>query len=203
MAILLILGSLAYTALAKWNEAGRRAQCGNRARALGQAVLLYAADNQMTLPGENKPKSANPRETSVYQYARLVLPYLGLTLEQARAAPQFFRCPSRTNGTVDLPNYIFSGSNEVSSAQLGVAGVRLARVSHPSRTVLLGEAGAAVPFSNHPYITQSPRPDAKVVLCFVDGHVEFLPIHSGGGGGFTTKQNPPPGYGYQWSATVD
>lgn len=203
MSILLILAALAFTTLGKWNESGRRVQCANRARTLGHAVLQYAADHQMTLPGENRSKSANPRATIIYQYTTLILPYLGLTLDQARTAPQYFRCPSRTNGTVDLPNYIFSGSNELSSGQLGVAGMRLASVAQPSRTILLGEAGAAVPFSNHPYTTQAPKPDAKVVLCFVDGHVEFLPIHSAGGGGFTTKQNPPTGYGYQWSASRD
>ena len=203
MAILLILAGLAFTMLGKWNESGRRAQCANRARTLGHAVLLYAADQNMTLPGENISKSANPRETIIYQYTMLILPYLGLTLEQARAAPQYFRCPSRTNGTVDLPNYIFSGSNELSPSQLGVAGARLASQGQPARTILLGEAGAAVPFSNHPYTTQVPRPDAKVVLCFVDGHVEFLPIYSAGGVGFTSRGNPPSGYGYIWGASLD
>jgi type II secretory pathway pseudopilin PulG len=203
MTILLILAALALPMMEKWSESGREAQCANRARTLGQAVLLYAADHQMTLPGENISKSAAPRMTTIYQYAMLILPYLGLTLEQARAAPHYFRCPSRTNGTVDLPNYIFSGANELSPAQLGVAGVRLKSMGQPSRTVLLGEAGAAVPFSNHPFTTQAPRPDAKVVLFFVDGHMGFLPIYSGGGGGFTTKENPPPGYGYQWSANLD
>ena len=69
--------------------------------------------------------------------------------------------------------------------------------------LLLGEAGAAVPFSNHPYTTQVPRPDSKVVLCFVDGHVEFLPIYSAGGVGFTSRGNPPSDYGYIWGASLD
>jgi type II secretory pathway pseudopilin PulG len=203
MAILLILAGLAFTMLGKWNESGRRAQCANRVRALGQAVLLYAADQNMTLPGENAAKSAFPRSTIIYKYTELILPYMNLTLEQARATPSYFRCPSRTNGTVDLPNYIFSGANELSTSQLGVAGARLASLSRPGRTVLLGEAGCAVPFSNHPYTTQIAHADAKSVLCFVDGHVEFLPIYSSGAGGFTTKANPPLEYGYQWDGSMD
>jgi prepilin-type processing-associated H-X9-DG protein len=203
MAILLILTGLAFTILGKWNESGRRAQCANRARTLGHAVLLYAADQNMTLPGENAAKSAFPRSTIIYKYTELILPYMNLTLEQARATPSYFRCPSRTNGTVDLPNYIFSGANELSTSQLGVAGARLASLSRPGRTVLLGEAGCAVPFSNHPYTTQVAHADAKSVLCFVDGHVEFLPIYSSGAGGFTTKANPPLEYGYQWDGSMD
>ena len=203
MAILLILAGLVFPMIGKWRESGQRAQCANRVRTLGHAVLLYAADHDMTLPGENISKSAAPRMTIIYQYTALILPYLGLTLEQARVAPQYFRCPSRTNGTVDLPNYIFSGSNELSPSQLGVAGARLASLGQPVRTILLGEAGAAVPFSNHPYTSQNPRPDAKAVLCFVDGHVEFLPIYSAGGAGFTSRENPPPAYGYVWRASLD
>ncbi len=203
MTILLLLAMLGLAGFGKLSETGRRSQCANRVRALGHAVLLYAADRQMTLPGENVSKSASPGATIIYQYTQLILPYMNLTLEQARATPKHFRCPSRTNGTVDMSNYIFSGANELSPSQRGVAGVRLASLRRPGRTVLLGEAGCAVPFSNHPYTTQAARADAKSMLCFVDGHVEFLPIHSSGSGGFTTKTNPPPEYGYQWDGSED
>ncbi len=155
----------------------------------------------MALPGAGKPPTGNPFTSVSYTYTWDILPYLGLTEEQARQQRPLFCCPSRTgatNGDFQSPHYVFSGANNIAPALRGLSGVRLPAIKRPARTVLMAEAGASVPFSNHPFTGTAAVPDAKCWLYFVDGHSGFLPIHSYGGAN-TLAKDPPASYGYQWS----
>jgi hypothetical protein len=155
----------------------------------------------MALPGAGKPPTGNPFTSVSYTYTWDILPYLGLTEEQARQQRPLFCCPSRTgatNGDFQSPHYVFSGANNIAPALRGLSGVRLPAIKRPARTVLMTEAGASVPFSNHPFTGTVAVPDAKCWVYFVDGHSGFLPIHSFGGAN-TLAKDPPASYGYQWS----
>ena len=155
----------------------------------------------MVLPGAGQPPTGNPLTSVSYTYTRDILPYLGLTEEQARQRRPLFCCPSRTaatNGDLQSPHYVFSGANNISPTLRGLSGVRLPAVKRPARTVLMAEAGASVPFSNHPFTGTVAVPDAKCWVFFVDGHSGFLPIHSFGGAN-TLAKDPPASCGYQWS----
>ena len=201
IAVIAVLAGLAATALPSMLELGRRMQCQARLANLGRTVLLFTQDNDMALPGAGKPPTGNPTTSVSYTYTRDILPYLGLSEEQAQQSRSLFCCPSRadaTNGYFHSPHYVFSGANNIAPALCGLAGVRLPAIKKPARTVLMAEAGASVPFSNHPFTGTTAKPDAKCWLFFVDGHSEFLPIYSFGGAN-TLAKDPPESYGYQWS----
>ena len=201
IALIALLAALVVAVAPSMLEFGRRVQCQTRLAHLGRTLLLYAQDNAMTLPGAGKPPTGNPMTSVCYTYTRDLLPYLGLTEEQARQNRALFCCPSRTaatNGTFQSPHYVFSGANNASPALLGLSGVRLPAIKKPARTVLMAEAGASVPFSNHPFEGTTAVRDAKCWLFFVDGHSAFLPVYSYGGPN-TLAKDPPESYGYQWS----
>ncbi len=201
IAVVAVLAGLAASAVPSILERVRRVQCQARLANLGRAVLHYAQDHGTTLPGGGKPPTGNPATSVSYTYTRDILPYLGLTEEQARQQHTVFCCPSRTgatNGNFQSPHYVFSGANNIAPALCGLSGVRLPAIKKPARTVLMAEAGVSVPFSNHPFTGTKAVPDAKCWLFFVDGHSEFLHIHSFGGAN-TVAKDPPESYGYQWS----
>lgn len=201
IALIALLAGLAASGLPAVLESGRRVQCQTRLANLGRTVLLYAQDHGMALPGVGKPPTGNPYTSVSYTYTRDILPYLGLTEEQARQQRTLFCCPSRTdatNGNFQSPHYVFSGANNIAPVLRGLSGVRLPAIKRPARTVLMAEAGASVPFSNHPFTDTTAKPEAKCWLFFVDGHSEFLPIHCFGGAN-TLAKDPPESYGYQWS----
>ena len=168
---------------------------------LGRALLMYELDNHLTFPGNPDAPTGIPLASVVYTYTRDILPHLGLNEEQARRSRDIFRCPSRvmaTNGTFEFPHYFFNGANHISPMYLGLAGVRSDSILSPAQTVLMGEAAAATPFSNHPFRGPRREPDARCWLFFVDGHTAFLPIHSPGTN-LTVVADPPASYGYRWS----
>ena len=201
IALIAVLAGLAASAVPSIVGRVARVHCQARLARLGHAVLLYAEDHGMALPGAGKPPTGNPFTSVSYTYTWDILPYLGLTEEQARQQRPLFCCPSRTgatNGDFQSPHYVFSGANNIAPALRGLSGVRLPAIKRPARTVLMAEAGASVPFSNHPFTGTAAVPDAKCWLYFVDGHSGFLPIHSYGGAN-TLAKDPPASYGYQWS----
>ena len=201
IALIAVLAGSAASAVPSIVGRVARVHCQARLARLGHAVLLYAEDHGMALPGAGKPPTGNPFTSVSYTYTWDILPYLGLTEEQARQQRPLFCCPSRTgatNGDLQSPHYVFSGANNISPTLRGLSGVRLPAIKRPARTVLMTEAGASVPFSNHPFTGTAAVPDAKCWVFFVDGHSGFLPIHSFGGAN-TLAKDPPASYGYQWS----
>lgn len=201
IAVIAVLAGLAASAVPSMLEVGRRVQCQSRLANLGRNLLLFAQDNAMLLPGAGKRPTGSPYTSVSYTYTSDILPYLGVTEEQARQHRELFCCPSRTdatNGNFQSPHYVFSGANNIAPALRGLSGVCLPAIQKPARTVLMAEAGASVPFSNHPFTDTTAKPEAKCWLFFVDGHSEFLPIHSFGGAN-TLAKDPPESYGYQWS----
>ena len=120
-------------------------------------------------------------------------------------------------------SYEFNGANQATNAQIsllgvkalpGISGRKLTTIEHPERTVLVADASAFVPYSwhqpQHPAINSQgfEMPlfnNAKNVVGFVDGHVDYVKIYwdsstnFGGYYSFSYFYNPPSGYDYQWS----
>lgn len=98
--------------------------------------------------------------------------------------------------------------------RVGIAGLALSSIKHPSRTVLVTEAPALFPFSwhqpKHPLYVGSTSicpnaifNDAMNMVSFVDGHVSYVKIYWSGATGLmgsSCSYDPPAGYEYQWSA---
>lgn len=118
----------------------------------------------------------------------------------------------------DYSSYGFNGGTATRSfafgATPGIGGQKLSSIKEPSKTAFLVEASAFYPFSWH---QPSPTPgaefvegggaifnDAKNVVSFVDGHVNYINIYwntntANGSYGMAMLYDPPAGYDYKWS----
>jgi hypothetical protein len=120
----------------------------------------------------------------------------------------------------DFSSYVFNAGNlflpAKSPALPGIAGMNLASIKHPSRTVLVTEAPALFPFSWHKpkrplyIIARDNCPDhifnnAMNMVIFVDGHVSYVKIYWNAARPAdhvfvpACAYDPPEGYDYQWS----
>ena len=126
----------------------------------------------------------------------------------------------------DYSSYGFNGANASTNrvrgsdgvsfpGPLGIAGCSLAAIKHPVKTILVADLPAYDPYSWHqpetPYYhylfftSLLDFNNAKNLVCFVDGHGSYLPIHwQSAESNYVIRAacdyNPPPGYDYQWSA---
>jgi prepilin-type N-terminal cleavage/methylation domain-containing protein len=122
-------------------------------------------------------------------------------------------------------SYEFNGANAADTKVIsqfypeikslpGISGLKLSSIVHPAKTVLVAEGTAFAPYSwhePHPAVTMPDGfelpffNDAKNVVSFVDGHVNYLKIYYNtstnalGFYSFAFNYNPPAGYDYQWS----
>jgi prepilin-type N-terminal cleavage/methylation domain-containing protein len=113
---------------------------------------------------------------------------------------------------VDFSSYSFNGgdgrtemagTNGASLTRPGLGNVKLSAVKHPSRTVLLAEASAFAPWSWHEPSSRVWFNDARNLVSYVDGHVNFIPIYLediAHHKGLAIFYDPPAGYDYQWTA---
>jgi hypothetical protein len=105
-------------------------------------------------------------------------------------------------GTLTLPDYLFCEGNQLNSSFPGLASARLSQLTRPSSTLLLVEICAAVPYVLHATTPSGTNAysGAKSVVCFTNGHTDFIPIYCDGSAAPSFHANPPASYGYQWSA---
>jgi prepilin-type N-terminal cleavage/methylation domain-containing protein len=118
----------------------------------------------------------------------------------------------------DYSSYGFNGGTATRSYAFGptpgIGGQKLSSVKNPAKTVLLAEASAFFPCSWHePYPTPGAEyidggealfNDAKNMVSYVDGHVNFIKIYwrtNVVNGSYSTAMgyDPPAGYDYKWS----
>jgi prepilin-type N-terminal cleavage/methylation domain-containing protein len=110
-------------------------------------------------------------------------------------------------------SYLFNGGDNVTRnfaafnvTLPGLTGVKLTSIKHPDRTVLVSEWSAAVPWSWHEPSPSLMFNDARNVVSFVDGHVNYIKIYwnsapyAGGTMSLAVQYDPPASYDYQWSA---
>jgi len=126
----------------------------------------------------------------------------------------------------DYSSYGFNGANANTNrvrgsdgvsfpSPLGIAGFSLGAIQHPVKTILVADLPAYDPYSWHQPETPFYHPwfftsllnfnNAKNLVCFVDGHGSYIPIHwQSARSNYVIRAacdyNPPPGYEYQWSA---
>jgi len=200
VAIIGVLAALLVPAVSSARSSAQRSQCMNRCSTLGKALLLYAQDNDGQLPANASPNYGNMNSGIWFDYAALLLPYLNIT-SAASSDPSLFRCPVKQTGTLSRPDYLFNGANQLNPSFPGLAGISVAQLNKPSSTLLIVEICAAVPYSLHAPSQNGTNATsgAKSVVCFADGHTDFLPIYWDGAGAPSFHADPPASYGYQWS----
>ncbi len=238
--IIAILASLLLTAVSRSISAAKRVTCMNNLRQIGLGVRLYADDANDKTPG----KKAGERLVFT-GYKELMKSYVGLN-GASSVQDKLFACPADVyyydtafgkrrpgpgyegyvpeswcaQSNSGFTSYVFNAGNLFGPAKKfalpGIAGVPMSSIRHPSRTVLVTEAPARIPFSWH-----QPRRllftmlrsgidcktaffnDSMNTVSFVDGHVSYIKIYWKPSTNYVFSPacayDPPAGYDYQWS----
>jgi prepilin-type N-terminal cleavage/methylation domain-containing protein/prepilin-type processing-associated H-X9-DG protein len=168
----------------------------------------------------------------VFFYKPLVMNYLGLQGAPS-SHDKVFACPADTFVYFNAPpafhaeslhdqldsyysSYAYNGFGEdpddlpglpdgAASPPPGLYGCKLAAITDPSKTVLVAEASAFLPFAWHDSARPPPGAygfnNARSVVSFADGHVSYIPVYFDTNSALVTCfYNPPDGYDYKWSA---
>jgi prepilin-type N-terminal cleavage/methylation domain-containing protein len=234
IAIIAVLSALLMPAISKAKDKARLTVCLNNLRQVNVAVRLYADDFNDGLPNSGAGAAATNRGILYSGYKRLIDEYMGTRSGSSRTH-QIFSCPAdvfypsfmRSGGgaarniqeslhktdAFDYSSYAFNGGDNMIRSNrtdrwrdLGLTGHTMSSVRDPSRTVLVCEAAAIVPWSWHePARGKLQYGDARDVVTFVDGHASVVKIFwdgsrlSSGAFTFAFNADPPANYQYQWS----
>lgn len=229
IAVIGILAALLFPVLSGAKAEGKRTACLNNVRQINLGIHMYCDDSS-----DVSPVTANPVEKMpLLAYKELMKSYVGLK-GRSSPQDTLFACPadifyytrtkdSRGFDTVfqgqheqsryDYSSYWFNGFNALSNwnavgsghFRLGIAGVKMASIKEPVKTVLAAEAPAFYPYSWHQ--PQTPAPvefpmfdNAKNVASFVDGHASYIKFYwDEAVRAYSFSYNPPAEYDYKWS----
>jgi type II secretory pathway pseudopilin PulG len=182
-------------------------QCIANLQKVSQAVIMYADDNQKTLPSADKTSMNGVW----WWYKEQVKRYAGLT-EKSSPNDKVFACPSDRgyeeeggmpfykNPKFDFGSYPFNGVTLPGVPN--IAGRQISSIAEPRKTLLVMEFTAHAPLSWH-YSKTGKRNspfynDAESVVSFVDNHVALTRIYYDGMNAAYTR-DPIDGYSYKYS----
>jgi len=218
IAIIAILAAMLMPVLSRARASAHRAACISNLRQINLATRMYADDHADALTYTNE---------IYFSYKESILPYLG-SLPDAVSTNQIFACPADDfdlQGTIagwfsnppitgrgfcnqswtHYSSYFFNGDANVSGTQtnfIHMAQKAFDSVREPELTILDAEGSGGMGMSAHERKQPLQFADARSVMSFVDGHVEFIRIYwngVAGADGFPFFYEPPPGYDYKWS----
>jgi prepilin-type N-terminal cleavage/methylation domain-containing protein/prepilin-type processing-associated H-X9-DG protein len=232
IAVIGILAALLLPVISSAKAKAKRITCLNNLKQIDYGIQMYAGDSNDRSPNPIKP--VLPPVMLGMAYKELMKNYVGL---QGASSTQdkLFACPADTfyydwvykrhpigfipESFCALSNSDFS-SYQLNSGNLrlgsfrgtnyprpGIAGLTISSIMHPTRTVLVAEAPAFIPYSWH----HPRRPfnemnsifnDSMNMVSFVDGHVAYIKIYWKTAwlpDSVAMDYNPPAGYDYQWS----
>jgi prepilin-type N-terminal cleavage/methylation domain-containing protein len=230
IAVISILAALLFPVLSAVKSRARRTVCMNNLRQLNLGLRMYCDDSSDTSPQTGHARFGTAAWSG---YRKLTGNYVGLNGGPS-PQDRLFACPADTfflnltkigafvynASTVhsnlyaqplfDFSSYGFNGGTAPRSFGFGpspgIGGQKLSSVREPSKTLLLLEAPAFFPYSWHE--PSSPPGllfnDAKNMLSYVDGHVNFTKIYwnpetTNGVHSLAMRYDPPAGYDYKWS----
>lgn len=194
--VILILVAILFSTLKSASRRAKQITCMDHLRQINLGLRMYSddsADRAPHTPGTRRNPSLNWSG-----YKKLTRSYVG-SGEKLSFNDALFACPADTfhydsrtfaylsNGlnvqSPDYSSYGFNGGNaRVNSRDPGVAGLKLSQIREPTRTVLVVENSAFIPYSWHQPnpVARNGAPmfnDALNMVSFVDGHVSYIKIH--------------------------
>lgn len=199
-----LLGTLVLVPLATARRKARLAVCLANLQQVNRAVLDYGTDHGGTLPGLT---DGLPGELQ-WWYKELVKPYVARAGAGTNGA--VFACPEDRGYSDPVPFFqgerFDYGSYNFNGVQIpgapNIAGLPVASITDPKRTLLIMEWTAHAPLSWHRSRTGRRNApfynDAESVVGHVDGHASLSRIYYDG---YTPAylRDPIPGYDYRYS----
>jgi prepilin-type N-terminal cleavage/methylation domain-containing protein len=237
IAVIAILGALLLPVVSAVRGKAQRTTCLNNLRQINFAVRMYTDDSNDATPSTNGVGLTSFNTLPLYSaYKALIKNYVGLN-GASSPQDKVFHCPADTfypswfytnaawpfhfvqtslydQPLFDYSSYFFNGGDNTprkwfkwTPTYPGLGGVKLTAVKHPSRTVLVAEASALVPYSWHDPSSHGVAAsdgtlynNSKNVVSFVDGHVSYIEMYWNPGHNVTAWYEPSGGYDYQWGA---
>lgn len=169
VAIVAILAGLSWPALSRATEQGKKAQCQSNLRQLYQATMLYALDNNNTLPSM-KGHAGDYGSTFIWGTLK---GYIASDANKKGMDQDIMvtRCPgARVDWLWTSPEhscYRYNAANGSNGKKIHAAGRRVSTITDPARAVLLFDMS----WPNWP---AKDLPHDGVNLVYADGHVEFM-----------------------------
>lgn len=175
--IILVLVSLAWSVGRNLHARSHAVNCASNLRQIGMAAMMYAGDNQMTLP-----VTSHQRRQGGKSWTLTLQPYASGTIT--------FKCPKDPDEQRPYTYLIndFLTPNPAGAPDLDFS--RLAKIERPAETILFAEASPAYRNSDHFHFTgyrDGVMPPAAFEsqvatqahaqssnYLFADGHVESL-----------------------------
>ena len=222
IAILGALSALVFGSLCRAKAKARQAVCMGNLRQVNASVRMYADDSRDALPSTSPSPpdftaylgllrnggtaSASPGNDKVYACPADTFHYDIPTMARAyRIATPVHKMPGM-NGT----SYAFNAGNfpygpAHSPRWPGIGGWKSGSVRDPSRTLLVFEYPALIPYSWHrPAAKPGHHNNAECVVSYVDGHVAYTRMYwdeanAKGDHLEAWQYDPPPEYAYRWS----
>jgi len=228
IAVIGILAALLLPVLSAAKDKAKRTTCLNNLRQINLGIHMYCDDSSDVSPAAKYPMIA---------YRELMKNYVGLN-GPSSSQDRIFACPADTFFYYDSPtydslcftnapqheyakwdysSYWFNGFNFVTNnppftSRLGIAGLKITSIKDPTKTVMVAESPAFLPYSWHQPRTPIQLPsspgerwpffnDAKDMVSFVDGQVSYIKIYyqEVPGNLYACFYDPPDGYDYKWS----
>jgi len=225
IAVIGILAALLVPALSSAKSRAQRTACLNNLQQINSGVRLYSDESNDVSPTLG-PEAAATNILNLYAgYKQLIKNYVGVHGDGSSSGTTF-ACPADTfypdvftgnpwqyvpkslhqEPYLDFTSYAFNGGDNITRTggtntytRLGLNGIKLSSVKHPSRTILITEGSAPAPWSWHEPQGDLLYNDAKNLVSFVDGHVSYLKIYWDRPRFYSAFYNPPEPYDYQWS----
>lgn len=227
IAVIAILAAMLLPVLSSAKARALRTTCMNNLKQINLGVRLYADEN-----GDVLPNSGN---LTYITYREVIKGYAGLS-GPSSPDDRIFACPADTfyhneltgafvasgrhqSAVYDYTSYSFNGANLVTNYPNiiyngilpGIGGQKISTVKNSTRTTLVVEAPALMPYSWHRPQTVLPGfppifNNARDIVSYVDGHLDYIKIYwnntllyPNGGISVAVYYDPPPEYDYQWS----
>jgi prepilin-type N-terminal cleavage/methylation domain-containing protein len=229
IAIIGILAALLLPVLNGVKDKAKRTTCLNNLRQINLGVRMYADDSN-----DRSPAGTVAHVYLGMAYKEMMKNYVGLK-GASSTRDKLFACPADTfhydwvlglhpieiipesicaQSNSDYSSYEFNTRNlrlgsfrGTNFPGTGIAGQTISSIKHPTRTVLVAEAPAFIPYSWH----QPKRPFSKVnsifndsmdMVSFVDGHVAYIKMYwrtASPPTSLAMDYDPPARYVYEWS----
>ncbi len=217
IAIIAILAALLLPVLSRAKASAKRMTCVNNERQINLVVHMYA--------DEHGDAIAYYTNSIYFDFKKDILPYLGHS-DGLSSNNMIFVCPADDfdldgpigswfvgwglhgrgfchQSKTQFSSYWFNGvARGTNNTEFGMAQKPFASVRNPAKTELIGEDSGGIGLSSHDRVQPLQFLDARNVMSFVDGHVDYIKIYWNGvtgSDGSPALYEPPDGYAYKWT----